>query len=129
MAEYVGHIFKISNKVLRLPRRGTHYVHVTWFNPRTKMFRCKIITSLERQMNLPKDRRQILSTGPSAHIEGDTFNLYDARTYKKLRAGVITPIPTTKSHGFPVWSGYFGVRELGIQQLVGNKSKNKHIDK
>ena len=58
MAKYVGKIFKVNNQKLNIRGKGYHFVHVKWFNPVTRKFRCRVITSLEDEhakSNIEKD--------------------------------------------------------------------------
>ena len=47
MPKYVGKIFKVDNRTLKLKGSSTHYVHVKLYNPFTRKFKCRIVTSLE----------------------------------------------------------------------------------
>ena len=47
MAKFVGKIFKVSNNKIGIRNDGAHNVHVVWYNPFKRKFRCKVITSLE----------------------------------------------------------------------------------
>lgn len=129
MAKYVGKIFRIENVRLNIKRRGTHYVHVKWFNPFTRKFRCRIITSLEDKKVLQESERTILNSTPYYKESNSTYNLFSKNKYIKLRSGNIEPIPTNKTVGFNVWSGYLGSRNLHISVLKGKEQTNLKIKK
>lgn len=129
MAKYVGKIFRVNNAALNIKRRGTHYVHVKWYNPFTRKFRCKVITSLEDKKILSDEEKRILSSTPYHKERDNTYNLFSKRKYSKLRNGEIQSIPVQKTKGFNVWSGYSGSRDLLISALKGNEQKHLKIDK
>ena len=129
MAKYVGKIFRVNNAALNIKRRGTHYVHVKWYNPFTRKFRCKVITSLEDKKILSDEEKRILSSTPYHKERDNTYNLFSKRKYSKLRNGEIQSIPVQKTKGFNVWSGYSGSRDLFISALKGNEQKHLKIDK
>ncbi|MBQ8229683.1 MAG: hypothetical protein IJZ32_03195 [Clostridia bacterium] len=129
MAKYVGKIFRVNNTALNIKRRGTHYVHVTWYNPFTRKFRCKVITSLEDKKVLSEDEKRVLSSTPYHKEKDNTYNLFSKRKYSKLRNGDIQPISAQKTKGFEVWSGYSGSRDLFVSVLKGNEQKHLKIEK
>ena len=129
MAKYVGKIFRVNNTALHIKRRGTHYVHVKWYNPFTRKFRCKVITSLEDKKTLSDKEKRVLSSTPYHKEKDNTYNLFSKRKYTKLRNGEIQPIPIQKTKGFAVWSGYSGTRDLHISVLKGNAQKHLNIKK
>ena len=129
MAKYVGKIFKVNNTALHIKRRGTHYVHVKWYNPFTRQFRCNVITSLEDKKVLSDNEKKILSTTPYHKEKDDMYNLFSKRKYTKLRNGEIKPIPVQKTKGFDVWSGYQEMRDVHINVLKGNEQKHLKIEK
>ena len=113
MAKYVGKIFQVSNRILGLRGNRCHYVHVTWFNPKTKKFRCRIITSLEDVSVLSKSERKVLQTTPFIK-SNETFFLFKKKKYKDLREGHVAPIPVGRTQGFDGWIGY--TRSLDIER-------------
>ena len=129
MSKYVGKIFRVNNTALNIKRRGTHYVHVTWYNPFTRKFHCKVITSLEDKKILTEDEKRVLSSTPYYKETDNTYNLFSKRKYSKLRNGDIQPIPIQKTKGFEVWSGYLGSRDLFISALKGNEQNHLKIEK
>ena len=129
MAKYVGKIFRVNNAILNIRRRGSHYVHVKWYNPITHKFRCKVITSLEDKKVLSDKEKRILSSTPYYKEKDNTYNLFSKRKYAKLRNGEIEPIPVKKTKGFDVWSGYSSVRDVHIRVLKGNEQKHLSIKK
>ena len=129
MAKYVGKIFRVNNRRLNIKRKGTHYVHVKWYNPFTRKFRCKVITSLEDKKVLSNEEKKMLSTTPYHKEKDNTYNLFSKRKYSKLRNGDIEPIPIKKTKGFGLWSGYQGTKDLNINDLKGNEQKHLRIDK
>ena len=129
MAKYVGKIFKVNNTALNIKRHGTHYVHVKWYNPFTRKFRCKVITSLEKEQKLSVEERRVLQTTPFLKKEEGTYLLFSKNKYNKLRNGKIVPIPATKTEGFGVWSGYQDTRDVHINALKGKEQKHMKIKK
>jgi len=85
MAKYVGKIFRVSNKALKIKGKGTHYVHVKWYNPFTRKFRCKVITSLEEEKKLTNRNREILKTSPFHKKSEKVFTVFSRNKYEKLR--------------------------------------------
>ena len=100
MAKYVGKIFKVNNAALKIKRNGAHFVHVKWFNPFTKRFKCKIITTLEDKRELKGDDKRVLGTGPFHKERGDVYSIFSKGKYERLRNGDITPIPVSKNKRF-----------------------------
>ena len=129
MAKYVGKIFRVTNKDLKIKGKGVHYVNVTWYNPVTHKFKCKIITSLEDKKALSNEEKYLLNIVPYNREGGNTYNLFARRKYAKLRIGEIEPIPVQKLKGFSVWSGYSGERDLSINVLKGKEQKHLKIEK
>lgn len=129
MAKYVGKIFRVSNKALKIKGKGTHYVHVKWYNPFTRKFRCKVITSLEDEKKLTNKKRDILKTSPFHKKSEQIFAVFSRNKYEKLRSGKITPIPAGKTKGFKVWSGYQETRDVRISALIGNEQEDMKIEK
>ena len=99
MAKYVGKIFQVANRHLGIKKQGCHYVHVTWYNPFSRKFRCKVITSLEDKHVLSKTERKILGTTPF-YLSDRTYYLFRKKLYPDIREGNITPIPVPKTEGF-----------------------------
>ena len=130
MAKYVGKIFKVDDKKLKIHGNGIHYVHVKWYNPFTRKFRCHVITSLEDQITIPAmERHKVLSSNAYHQIDKNTFNIFNRGKYRKLRNGDIEPIPAKKAKGFRVWSGFLESRDLHISALKRNEQKNMSIKK
>lgn len=130
MAKYVGKIFKVPNNKLGIHSSGAHYVHVAWYNPFKRKFRCKVLTSLEEKKELIG--KQIKQTGKTAYAKGsgNTFFLFKKRKYKLLREGKIQSIPVQNLQGFDVWSGYMDSRDLHISVLKNSKyQKDMKINK
>ena len=129
MAKYVGKIFKVNNAALKIKRNGAHYVHVQWFNPFTKRFRCKIITTLEDKRELRGDDKRVLGKGPFHYENGDVYSVFSKGKYERLRNGDIVPIPISKTKGFGVWTGYEHTRYIHISVLKGKEQKHLSIKK
>ena len=129
MAKYVGKIFKVNNATLKIKRNGAHYVHVKWFNPFTKRFTCKIITTLEDKRELRGDEKRVLGTGPFHREQGDLYSIFSKGKYERLRKGDIVPIPVSKTKGFGVWTGYEHTRHVQISALKGKEQKHLSIKK
>ena len=131
MAKYVGKIFKVNNKALKIKGSGTHYVHVKWYNPFTRKFRCNIITSLENKKELDENQRRNLHlmTFSKEKRNSELYYVFNRQKYNKLRNGKIVPIPFSKTQGFEVWSGYSDVKNLHISSLKNNEQKHMKIKK
>ena len=129
MAKYVGKIFRVNNTLLKIKRNGTHYVHVKWYNPITRKFRCKIITSLEKQTKIDFNNKHLLGSTPFHKENDDVYSLFLKNKYKKLRNGDVEPIPATKMKGFSVWSAYSGSRDLSVRALKGKEQSDMWIKK
>lgn len=129
MAKYVGKIFRVNNTALHIKRRGTHFVHVKWYNPFTRKFRCKVITSLEDKKRLPTNKRKNLHAMTFHKENEDTYCLFSRNKYEDLRNGKIVPISVHKTSGFNVWSGYQETRDVHISALKGKEQKNMKIKK
>ena len=114
---------------MKIKRNGAHYVHIQWFNPFTKRFRCKIITTLEDKVELKGDDKRILGKGPFHKEIGDIYSVFAKNKYERLRKGQITPIPVSKTEGFGVWIGYEESKDLHISVLKGREQKNLRIKK
>ncbi len=128
MAKYVGKIFKVDNKTLMLKGSAMHYVHVKWYNPFTRMFKCKIITSLEKRKFLRENKR-VLGSTPYHKNEDESYSFFEKQKYSKLRSGKIEPISVLKTSGFDSWHGYEGTRYLHAKQLKGKEQKHLSIKK
>lgn len=126
MAKFVGKIFKVSNNKLGLRNNGAHNVHVVWYNPFKRKFRCKVITSLESEKELNGKQLKELKTTPYVKKRGskNIFRLFKCNKYAKIRKGVIEPIPESKLQGFDVWSGYQNTVELTLSELKQAKVQN-----
>ena len=129
MAKYVGKIFKVNNAALKVKRNGSHYVHVKWYNPFTRRFRCKVITSLETRKTLLGKEKRVLGSSLFHRESDDEYSIFNKKKYERLRKGHITPIPISKTKGFGVWSGYEETRDLHISVLKGNEQKHLSIKK
>ena len=130
MAKYVGKVFRVDDKKLKIRGNGAHYVYVKWYNPFTRKFRCRVITSLENRKVIPeRERHGVLSSNSYYKIDEKTYNIFNRRKYEKLRNGDIEPIPAKKTKGFKVWSGFFDARDVHITALKGNEQKNLSIKK
>ena len=127
MAQYVGKVFKIKNSSLGIKGSGTHDVHVTWFNPKTKKFSCKILTSLERVE--PKEKLSKRKNTIVRKVEGDKFFVFERQKYVKLREGKIVPIPVGKVKGTTDWMGYEESKDLHISTLKKGFASEKQIKK
>ena len=128
MAKYVGKIFKIDNKTLKLKGGRTHYVHVKWYNPFTRKFKCKIVTSLENRKFLG-DNKSVLGSTPYQRNEDGSYSLFEKQKYSKIRSGKIEPISVLKTKGFGFWHGYEGTRYLQARHLKGKEQKQLGIKK
>ncbi len=126
MAKFVGKIFQVSNNKLGIRNSGAHYVHVTWYNPFKRKFRCKIVTSLESEKALNGKQLKELKTTPYVKKRGtkNIFRLFKRNKYAKIRKGEIQPIPESKLQGFDVWSGYQNTVELTVSDLKNSKVQN-----
>lgn len=130
MAKYVGKIFKVSNNKLKIKGNDAHYVHVKWYNPFSKKFKCKVITSLEDKVVLNDDNRKNLHNAIGYYDKrSNSFSFFDKKKYTKLRNGEITPLPISKLTGFDVWSGYSGTKYLKKEDLKGNVKNTMRIKK
>ena len=129
MAKYVGKIFKISNSKLRVQGKGHHFVQVKWYNPFTRKFRCRIISSLENNRKLVGRERKVLNSIPHYNKGSNVYALFNKKKYRYLREGKIEPIPVSKTKGFDVWGGYFETRFLSRKILHGHEQKNMAIMK
>lgn len=129
MAKYVGKIFKVDNAKLKIRGNEAHYVHVKWYNPLTKRFKCKVITSLENKHVIKDGNKRILGTTPYIQADNGVYNIFDKKKYKKLRNGDIVPIPVSKARGFDIWTGYEETRNLHISALKGKEQKHLGIKK
>ena len=128
MAKYVGKVFKVNNKALKLKGSSAHYVYVKWYNPFTRVFKCRVITSLEKRIFLGENKRALGST-PYHKNEDGSYSLFEKQKYSKIRSGKIEPILVSRTKGFDVWHGYEGTRYLRIGQLKGNEQKHLSIKK
>ena len=128
MAKYVGKIFRVNNKDLKLKGSATHYVHVQWYNPFTRMFKGKVITSLEKRKFVGENKRALGAT-PYHKNEDASYSFFEKQKYSKLRSGKIEAIPVTKTNGFDTWHGYEGICNLHIRHLKGKEQKHLNIKK
>ena len=125
MAKYVGKIFRVANPKLKIRGNETHFVHVVWYNPRNKLFKCRVITSLEDAY--PKtsvDRRILNKSCRTYNKENETHCVLNARKYRWLRRGKVEAIPTEQTENFGVWSGYSKTVYLNKDDLI-NPTKLK----
>ena len=130
MAKYVGKVFKVDDKKLKIRGNGAHYVYVKWYNPFTRKFRCRVITSLENRKVIPeRERHSVLSSNSYYPVDNNTYNIFSRHKYIKLRSGIIEPIPVNKMKGFDLWSGYSGTRDVHITALKGNEQEKLSIRK
>lgn len=127
MAKFIGKIFKFDNKTLKIRNDGSHYVHVKGFNPFTRKYYCRVITSLEHKVTVGKSDRKLMKKIPSYHISGNDYYVMTRQKYKQMRQGKITPIPMSKTVGFSKWSGYSEKRYLHYKHFRGKKPKNMYI--
>lgn len=128
MAKYVGKIFRVDNKTLKLKGSSTHYVHVKWYNPFTRMFKCRIVTSLEKRKFLGENKSALVST-PYHKNEDGSYSFFEKQKYSKIRSGKIEPISVSKTKGFDYWHGYEGTRYLHARQLKDKEQKQLSIKK
>lgn len=117
MAKYVGKIFEVNNAALGLRGNKTHKVHVQWYNPFKRIFRCKVITTLEDKTKDLSSLRDSRRTNTYITKRGEEFYLFDKGKYERLRKGEIVPIPMSKTEGFVLWSGYEHTRNLRLKTL------------
>ena len=126
MAKYVGRIFEVSNRALNLRGNGTHKVHVQSYNPFSRKFRCKVITSLEdKTMDLSKIEKS-RRNNTFITVRGNEYFLFDNKKYDRLRNGEIVPIPMSRTDGFELWSGYESAQDLSLQILRKSKLKSNY---
>ena len=128
MAKYVGKIFKVDNTKLKIHGKEAHYVHVKWYNPFTRMFKCRIVTSLEKREFLGDNKRALGST-PYHKNEDGSYSFFEKQKYSKIRSGKIEPISVSKTKGFNYWHGYEGTRYLHARHLKGKEQKHLSIKK
>lgn len=131
MAKYVGKVFRIPNSRLGIRNNGTHYVHVTWYNPFKRKFRCKTITSLETEKTLEGKQYKELRRTPYIKKQGskNVFRLFKREKYPRIRDGRLTPIPVSKTNGLPLWSAYSSTVELNLSDLKKVKKTDIKISK
>jgi len=110
MAKFVGKVFRIPDRYLGIKGHGTHYVKISWFDPREKIFHGKIITSLEE--HLPKSSMTPNDFRYRSHkrINNDLFAVVNNKKITDMRDGKIVPIPVSNAKGLERWSGYSGER-------------------
>ena len=125
MAKFIGKIFKVPNSKLGIRTSGAHNVHVVWYNPFKRKFRCKVLTSLEKEKELSGKEYNELKRTPYVKKRGtkSTFSLFKLNKYAKVRNGTLTPIPVTKTSGLPLWSAYSETVELGVNDLKKSKAQ------
>ena len=128
VAKYVGKVFRVDNKTLKLKGSAMHYVHVIWYNPFTRRFKCRIITSLENRKFLGENKR-VLGSTPYHKNEDGSYSFFEKQKYSKIRDGKIEPISVKKSTGFDTWHGYEGTRYLHVRNLKGKEQKYLSIKK
>ena len=131
MAKYVGKIFKVSNNKLNIRNGGVHFVHVKWYNPFTRKFKCKVITSLDKKKTIPANKRGKAFAGKIVtKIKNDDFVVFSKSEYDKIRTGEVEPIPVTQTENLDNWSGYSSEVYLSRQDLkVTERSKRMKINK
>ena len=131
MAKYVGNIFKLPNSITKVQGKGNHFVHVTWFNPKTKLFRCRIITSLEEKRTLGDIVAEGINTKKYPHQKGkgNIFYVFDKSKYRRIREGKIVPIPMSQTKGFDYFHGYEGTIDLHFSVLKKHKVTSLKIKK
>ena len=125
MAKYVGKVVQLPNSILKLQGSGTHYVHVKWFDPKSKLFHCKVITSLEERVVFSKGKKK-MGKSPYFREKGSpVVNVFLRGKYEEVRKGLIDPIPIGKTSGFDGWVGYFESRQLTLHTLRKARLKTK----
>ena len=130
MAKYVGKIFEVPNVHLRIKGSKTHKVHVKWYNPFKRKFKCNVLTSLEEKIPLTSDNRKGMHRKVGYYDKtSDTFFQFDKGKYAKIRNGKIMLIPRDKLQGFELWSGYEGTRYLSKNVLEGRLKNELKIKK
>ncbi len=130
MAKYVGKIFKVPNKELKLHGRDIHHVHVQWYNPHNHMFKCRVITSLEEAVPLgalPKEPKKLICSTYDSQT-GEHAVLTKTK-YKQLRNGGIEPIPINQCENFKTWSGFSKTVYLSKSDLKLKNKSNMQIKK
>lgn len=121
MAKYVGKIFKVNNKDLNIKGNGSHFVEVKWFNPFNKKFKCNVITSLEDEYPKSNINKDVLRYNCRYfNKETQKHCVLNNDKYRKMRFGVIKPIPFNKTENFNVWSAY-------AESVTLHKSKLKYL--
>ena len=128
MAKYVGKIFKANNKDLGLRGLETHYIKVKWYNPKKKKFLCRVVTSLETKYDNLESLRNSKLKNKTVIKDAEKYYVLDISKYKKIRKGIITPIPIKDTKGFNVWSGYYNSRYITLDELKNlEKKPNMYI--
>ena len=103
MAKYVGKIFNVGNNKLKIRSSNSHAVYVERYDPKTKKFNCKVITSLEKEHYKKSVNKAFLQNRNYSYNKAtDNYCVLNQSKYKKMRNGVITPIPTNKTKNFKV---------------------------
>lgn len=128
MAKYVGKIFKVDNKKLGLRESKTHFVYVQWYDQKKKNFRCRVISSFEREMTFEKNdpKKKILSTTPFYKVSNNSFCIFKKQDYGKLRDGEIEPIPMKDLKNATHWYGFTKTVTLDRKDLKMENKKMKY---
>ncbi|MCM1043509.1 MAG: hypothetical protein NC548_43760 [Lachnospiraceae bacterium] len=127
MAKYVGKIFKASNDKLHIRGNGAHYVHVKWYNPFTRKFKCKVLTSLDKKKSIPITQRDKAFVGKIVtKLSGDDFVVFSKSEYDKIRKGEVEPIPVSQTENLDNWTGYSSEVYL-MRKDLKQTSKTKRI--
>lgn len=126
MAKYVGKIFRVSNTKLGLRGNSTHYVYVQWYDMKNKDFKCRVISSLEREKKFSKNdpERAILGKSIFHRSSEDSFCIFKKQNYEMLRDGDIEPIPMRKLENATHWFGFTKSLRLNKEDL---KYENKEM--
>lgn len=108
MAKYVGKIFKVDNKKLGLRESRTHFVYVQWYDQKNKNFRCRVISSLEKERVFEKNDpdRYLINKTPYHRNKDGSFCLFKKDHYNDLRKGNIEPIPMGDLENATHWYGF-----------------------
>lgn len=124
MAKYVGKIFRVSNTKLGLRGNSTHYVYVQWYDMKNKDFKCRVLTSLEKEKKFSKNDpgKFILWKSLFHRNTDDTFCIFKKQDYELIRNGEIEPIPMNKLENASHWHGFMKEVKLDKSDF---KSENK----
>ena len=130
MAKYVGKIFRINNSKLKIRGNDVHYIHVKWFNPFSRKFKCRVITSLEDMKHKTTVNKSYLEKVYSSYNnERESFCILNKKKYKKLRNGYIEPIPLDRCVNFDVWAGFTKTVNLSRSDLIKGDETEMSIKK